>query len=325
MKRFLCTSVAVLLAACMLAGCGKKTPLVDVAGVRLDQDDPEASLKLALKGMTQLQLEMSPGQRYLLADYDQRAQNNFEGYIVCGRALELLDDPHGAAMAYWAAANYMRRIPFSPVRKGTNMRLAYNKLAALARKHNWTGSAKLVQANLALANVYANSPIVANQEANFQNRWTHEQRLIKAMEAARVKYAIALGKVVGLTAMALFNSRDRSYQWKLRNAQRELQIATAEYDRAKANLDAVKVGAPPENFPMIRQGNFPATMSMHYFSNFGPNRAANANAVARALGGATDATANAVANAAASGNTGAMISQFAQFEQQAYAQEAAAP
>ena len=53
MKRFAFTTLALLLAGGLLVGCGKKKNLVDVAEVRLEQDDPEAALKLARKGMTQ--------------------------------------------------------------------------------------------------------------------------------------------------------------------------------------------------------------------------------------------------------------------------------
>lgn len=323
MKRFLLTTITVLLAACMLSGCFKKKErFVTAAEIRLDQDDPEASLKLAQRGMAELQLEMSPGTRYLLADYKQRAVNNFKGYIVCGDALELMKDPHGAALAYWAAANYMRRIPFSPVAKGKNMRYAYNKLKAHYTKHNFGSSVKLVDANLALAGVYANSGVVANMQRNYQRRWNREQVLIKAKKAAQVKLAIATAEVGALLIQRMFSKNDPNYQWKLRRAQHKLQIATGEYNRAKAALDAVKTPAPAESFALIRQGNFPATMGMHFFSNFAPNRAANANAVANALRGAGGTASNAVTNAAATGNTNAMIAGFARLERQTYMQEA---
>ncbi len=323
MKRFLLMTITVLLAACMLSGCFKKKErFVTAAEIRLIQDDPEASLKLAQRGMAELQLEMSPGTRYLLADYKQRAVNNFKGYLVCGDALELMNDPHGAALAYWAAANYMRRIPFSPVEKGKNMRDAYNKLKVHYTKYNLAASVKLVDANLALVGVYANSPVVANMQRNYQRRWNREEVLIKAEKAAKIKMIAAGAEVATLAILAALNRNDNSYQWKLRRARHKLQIAIGEYNRAKAALDAVKAPAPPENFALIREGNFPATMSMHFFSNFAPNRAANANAVANALRGAGGVASNAVTNAAATGNTNAMIAGFARLEQQTYMQEA---
>jgi len=322
MKRFLHVLAMLALAVAVLAGCGKKK-LVNVAAIRLQQDDPEASMKLALKGMSELQLEMTPGNRYLLTDYRDRATNNFKGYIVLGDALDLQKDPHGAALAYWAAANYMRRVPYPPVEKGRNMKFAYEKLNALYQKYKLTDARKLADANMALANVYVNSDIVRNLQARYNVDWDREQRLIAEKKAAQIKVAAATAQVT----ISLFD-KSANAAYNRQRAQRALQQALGELQRATAALNAAKMPAFPENsLSLMSQGNFPATISMQFFSNFGPNQAANADAVANVLrrgGASSNAATNAAANAAASGNTNAMIADFARLEQQTYMQEAGA-
>jgi hypothetical protein len=295
MKRFLAVIAIAFPAVGLLDGCGGKKSHMNVAEVRVERGDTDAAMKRALLEMAVFRIEMAPGNRYLLVDYSGRTTNNYRGFMVCGDALAKQGDVHGAALSYWAAANYMRRIPFSPVETGQNMRAAYEKLNTLYQRNNMPSSGQLAEANRAQADAYLNSPVVANLQAAYDAAWDREQRLIAARDAAKVKLIAADAVLAAALINALTNSRDAGAQQALRHAQQQQRAAQDEYNRAEAALDAVKLPAAPETFSLIGQGNYPATMSMQFFANILPNPAGNANA---------------------------MLTNFAQLEQQAHAAEA---
>ena len=201
------------------------------------------------------------------------------------------------------------------------MRDAFTKLESLYARHKLGGSAKLAQANTALVDVYANSAVVVNLEQQYQGQWAREQQLLQERQAA----AVEVGQAMFEVAMAALD-RSPQAEWKRMRAQQHLNQAQGRLARANAALDVGKAAADPERFPLIRKGNYPATMAMHFFANFVPNQRASTMAVANVLRGyqgAAAANAAAAANSAAAGNVQRMIADFATLEEQTYFAEAA--